>query len=422
MISKSNRDALPLFIAREICTFLHTRQKPVPLPRQLNILQTCFSRSWGGLEIQALEVTRKLHERGHRIWLACFRGSRLDQEAHMARIDTLSLDVSGYFHPLIVWRLGRFIRRRDVQIIHCQLSKDIATLVPAMKLSGRPVPVLLSKRVGSYLNKKDVFHRFTYAHISKVLAISDVIHKNVLDTTPMTPDRVLTLHDSIDTDLFSPHCVDRFTVRRELGFEDNITVVGFVGRFSPGKGHEEFLEAASILSKERPHVRFLVVGEASHGEERYEQKIRALSHGLGLDRRVTFTGYREDIPEVMASFDIFAFPSHAESFGVVLIEAMAMERPVVSTNCDGVLDIVVDGETGIYVHPRNAPELAAALLRLIDNPGLGERMGKSGRRRVEELFNQRKQMRRLEEIYCDLLGERVSSHLPHVQQQEDRPV
>jgi glycosyltransferase involved in cell wall biosynthesis len=375
----------------------------MPLHQTLNVLQTCFSHSWGGLEIQALEVTRKLQDRGHRMWLACCRGSRLAQEAHLRDINIVPLDITGYFHPRIAWELGRLIKRHGIRIIHSQLSKDLATIVPAMKMSGRSVPIVLSKRVGSYVNKKDFLHQLTYAHVSRVLAISEVIHTNVLDTTPMRPDRVLTLHDAIDTDLFSLRRVDRYHVRKEFGLSDDTTLVGFVGRFSPGKGHEEFLEAASVLSRKYADLHFLVVGEASHGEQRYEQKIRTLSMSLGLARVVTFAGYRRDIPEVMAAFDIFAFPSHAESFGVVLIEAMAMERPVVSTNCDGVLDIVVDGETGIYVTPRNASELATALARLVDDPLLRERMGRAGRHRVEELFDQRKQMNRIEEVYYELL-------------------
>lgn len=396
-----------LFIPVDFRTLTHRSREPsdnaMPLHQTLNILQTCFSQSWGGLEIQALEVTRKLQERGHHLWLACCPESRLAREAQMQHVAVLPLDVKGYFHPGVVLRLSQFIRRKNIHILHCQLSKDIATVVPAMKASRRQVPIILSKRVGSYINKKDLFHRLTYVHISKVLAISDVIHRNVLNTTPMTPDRVTTLHDAIDTDVFSLRRVDRNAVRREFGIDDNTILIGFVGRFSPGKGHEELLEAAHLLGP-KYNIHFLVVGEASHGEQRYEQRIRALSQSLGLERVVTFTGYRKDIPEVMAAFDIFAFPSHAESFGVVLIEAMAMERPVVSTNCDGVLDIVVDGETGIYVNPRNARELAVALERLINNAQLREQMGKAGRRRVEELFDQRKQMNKIEEVYYELLG------------------
>jgi glycosyltransferase involved in cell wall biosynthesis len=354
--------------------------------------------------MQALEVTAQLRKRGHGVWLACNPNSRLLAEATQRQIDVLPLDVEGYMHPLLIWQLRNFIRQKHIDIIHCQLSKDIATVVPAMRLSGETIPIVLSKRVGSYIGKKDLFHRFTYAHIDRVLAISEVIHQNVLDTTPVPPERVLTLHDAIDTEQFSLTRVNRRRVRNEFGIGDDMIIVGMVGRFSPGKGHEEFLAAADILRKTYPGVHFLIVGEASYGERRYEDKIRTMCLSLGLQNVVTFAGYRGDMPEVMAAFDILAFPSHAESFGVVLIEAMAMERPVVSTNCDGVLDIVVDGETGIYVHPRKPAELAHALARLIENPALRGRMGKAGRERVKELFDQKKQIQKIEDLYCELLG------------------
>jgi len=370
----------------------------------LNILQTCFSHSWGGLEIQALEVTKQLSDSGHAVCLACCSTSKLALEAEKNDLAILPLDITGYVHPRIVWHLSRIIARHRIDIIHCQLSKDIATVVPALTLSRRRIPLVLSKRVGSYINKKDMFHRFTYNRVDRVLAISEVIHKNVLETTPMTPDRVLTLHDAIDTNFFSLQQADRQKVRKELGLDNDIVLIGFVGRFSPGKGHEELLEAARIISRKAENAHFLIVGEASRGEQRYEQKIMSLSRSLGIEKAVTFAGFREDIPDVMAAFDIFAFPSHAESFGVVLIEAMAMERPVVSTNCDGVLDIVVDGETGLYVQPRRADELAVALMQLIADPLLRDQMGKAGRKRVEELFDQRKQISTLEGIYEELLS------------------
>ena len=275
-----------------------------------------------------------------------------------------------------------------------------------MKFSFLKIPLLLSKRVGSYIQKKDLFHRFTYRNVSRVLAISSVIHRNVLDTTPMTAEGVVTLHDAIDTELFSPERANGSKIRAELGIGKETVVIGFVGRFSAGKGHEELLKAIDIVRKLQKNLRFLVVGEASYGEEEYEGKIRDLATSLRVDDIVTFMGFRSDIPDVMAAFDIFAFPSHAESFGVVLIEAMAMERPVVSTNCDGVLDIVVDGETGLYVHPRNPDELAASLLRLIKDPVLRQRFGTAGRRRVVELFDQRRQLDRLEELYYSLLQAR----------------
>jgi glycosyltransferase involved in cell wall biosynthesis len=369
----------------------------------LNILQTCFSVSWGGLELQALEIAKQLHLRTHRVWLACTRGSRLEEEAQALNLTVLPMRVSGYVHPIAVTKLARLIRREGIDVVHCQHSKDLALLVPAKILARENSPIILSKRVGSYIAKRDFYHRFTYSHVARVLAISDVIHKNVLDTTTIEIDRVITLHDAVDTEYFSLARVSRERVRREFGFNDNTLVIGFVGRFSPGKGHEEFLEAASRLNRKYDNIRFLVVGEASYGEKAYEQRIRSMCKSLKLDGAVRFTGYRKDIPDLMAAFDIFAFPSHAEAFGVVLIEAMAMERPVVSTNCDGVLDIVIDGLTGIYINPRNAVQLANAIERLGADGELREKMGKNGRRRVEEFFDQRRQIARIEEIYYGLL-------------------
>jgi glycosyltransferase involved in cell wall biosynthesis len=369
----------------------------------LTILQTCFSHAWGGLEMQALEISDGLRNRGHHVTLALPSGSRLADEARRRTLPILPLNATGYFHPFAVWRLREHIRSSNVDIVHSQHSRDLATVVPALQISGQRAPLVFSKRMGSYIIKKDLFHRYTHSRIDVVLAISDVIHQNVIDTTPVPPERVRTLHDAVDTQLFSPERKDRWTVRREAGISDEAVVVGFVGRFSPGKGLEELLRAAHILLPGHPGLRFLVVGEASHGEEEYATTIHSLARSLGVDRGVTFIGYRSDIPSVMASFDILAFPSHAESFGVVLIEAMSMEKPVVSTNCDGVLDIVVDGVTGIMVPPKDAKAFAGGLEKLLLNADLRKSMGQAGRQRAKECFDQQVQLRKLEGIYGELI-------------------
>lgn len=353
--------------------------------------------------MQALELSVGLQERGHRITLAAPPGSRLAVEAVRHRVPLLPLNVTGYFHPLLLRRMRAALRSGAVDIIHCQHSRDLATVVPAMQTCGRTIPIVLSKRVGSYIAKKDLFHRYTHRAISRVLAISNVIHRNVIDTIPVSPERVLTLHDAVDTSLFSAETVDRFKVRREAGIPDDALVVGFVGRFSPGKGLEDLLQAAHLLRPNHPAVRYLITGEASHGEEGYADAIHELSRRLDLQDVAVFAGYRSDVPSVMASFDILAFPSHAESFGVVLIEAMAMGKPVVSTNCDGVLDIVVDGITGITVPPKDPPALAHGLEQLIAHADLRRRMGAAGRVRVLEHFDRNVQLRKLEEIYYSLL-------------------
>jgi glycosyltransferase involved in cell wall biosynthesis len=369
------------------------------------ILQTCFSRSWGGLEIQALEVADHLRKRGWPVALACPPASRLEQESLRRNLRVIPLDVKGYVHPILAFRLAGLIKEDGYRIVHAQLSKDLATIVPAIDIAGTHAGAILSKRVGSYLMKRDLMHRYTFSRVKRVLAISDVIRRNVIETSPIAPDSVVTLHDALDIEEFTPAPGRGAGVRSEFGLTDRHIVVGAVGRFSPGKGHEELLDAAARICPMRPDVRFVIVGEASRGEEAYAEGIRRRALDLGLGASIVFAGFRRDVPDVMASFDIFAFPSHAEAFGVVLIEAMAMERAVVSTNCDGVVDIVVDGLTGIMVPRRNGQKLAAGLLSLIDDPERRRSMGLAGRKRVEECFGRRRQMEMLETIYREVAEE-----------------
>jgi glycosyltransferase involved in cell wall biosynthesis len=370
----------------------------------LTILQTCYSRSWGGLEMQALEVSLHLARRGHCVWLSAPPGSNLDEEGRSAGLHTLPMDVRGHVHPMMMVRILRALSRLSVEIVHSHHSKDLATLAPSLRLLRRRIPLVLSKRMGSGVRKTDPLHRLIYSRVDRVLAISSVIRQNVVDTTPMDPGKVLLLFDAVDTDRFEPSRVnDRERIRRDFGVAPGEMLIGTVGRFSPGKGHEELLEATRILAARGLQFKLLIAGEASYGERDYEQRIRALAQTLGLERIVRFTGFRRDVPEIMSALDLFVFPSHAEAFGLVLIEAMAMERPVVSTNCDGVLDIVVDGVTGLTVPPKDPVALAAAIERMLADGTLRDRSGKAGRQRVLEMFDQEKQIDRLESIYAELI-------------------
>jgi glycosyltransferase involved in cell wall biosynthesis len=371
--------------------------------RKYKILLSCGSRSWGGLEMQVVVECTELKKRGHEIALLCHPKSRLEQEARRASIETLPLDLRATSYPVALGTLRRFMIRRHIEIINAQLSQDLSALVPAAIFIPRPPSIILTKKVGSFISKKDAFHRWLYRHVSLVVAISEVIRKNVIDTCPIEADRVVTLFDGVDLDRFDPDRIDRKAFRRELGLREDDLVIGIVGRFSPGKGHEEFIDAASMIHSLSPEIKFVVVGEPSHGEEEYGKSIHERGKTLKDKGAMIFTGFRADIPEVMAALDILAFPSHAEAFGDVLIEAMAMKVPIVSTNCDGVIEIVVDGETGIQVPSRDAHALSDALVRLIQDEHLRRSLGEAGRRRVENMFDLRQRTNALEKLYARVL-------------------
>jgi len=366
----------------------------------MKILYSCLSKSWGGLEMVTIASIQQLLKRDIKVELICSAESRIHIEANNMGIMLYPLKANGYFHPLNIIRLSLLIRNSNYSIVHSQASKDLWLLVPALFLANSKIPLFLTKHVGSFIVKKDLLHKILYKRINLLFAISTAIKKNLIQTTPVTPNNIVNLPNGIDTSRFDPDKIDGRKVREEFKINREEIVLGMLARFTPGKGHEEFLWAAKELSKEYSNVKFLVVGEPSRGESKYAEKINQLASEYELNNLI-FTGYRGDIPEVLSAIDIFVFPSHSESFGIALVEAMAMKKPSVCSNSEGVLDIAVDGETSYLFEKKNASDLKAKLKLLIESKEKQIEFGENARMRVIENFDIESVTDKVLKIYQD---------------------
>lgn len=364
--------------------------------------------------MSALQTAEVLTKRGHRVELICPQNSTIEKKANERNLQTFNVfgkskrnssDRSG-FRKLnginSIRKLISLLNREQFDVLHTHMSHDLWTIVPALKLSkcSSNVKLVLTKHMASGVDKKDFFHRLLYKRIDKIIAVSEFIKRSVVNTCPVDDDRVIVIPDAISTEIFDPKNFDRGIVRSEMGIGDNLMVIGMVGRMTPGKGHEDFLNAAKrIKEKSEGAVKFLIAGSASRGEDSYEAELKEMSKTLGLERETMFTGFREDMARVLAAIDILAFPSHEESFGITLIEAMAMEKPIAASNNAGVLDIVINGKTGILIPPKDPVSLANAILGLMQNAELRQKLGVAGRNRVDEKFNIEKTIEELERVY-----------------------
>jgi glycosyltransferase involved in cell wall biosynthesis len=226
----------------------------------------------------------------------------------------------------------------------------------------------------------------------------------LLATHPLRPEQVSVVHHGVDLSQFAPEAIDRSQVRQELGLTPDHLVLGIIGRLQVSKGYLEFLAMARQIAAEIPQARFLLVGEASRGEAREAEMILAKIHEWQLEKVVCHLGFRRDIPRLLAAMDIFVFPSHAEAFGLALIEAMAMAKPVVASNCDGVLDIVIDQQTGLMVPPRRVEALSQAVRSLARNAEQRHAIGRRGREHVLQYFSLDRMLDAIESIYHTALS------------------
>jgi glycosyltransferase involved in cell wall biosynthesis len=375
------------------------------MPMPLTILTVCTSRAWGGMEMHFVRHSARLRERGHTVVPLCAPDAPAAERLRDEGFTPETADLWGKVHPRQAWRLSRLIARHRIDLVHCDWSRDLFTLVPAL-LPRRRVPLVLHKHVGVLAAKRLWVHYGLYARVDRVIAISDVIQRNFIAMHPIAPHKVVTIHNGVDPERFRPDPAARARLRAELGYTDDHLVVGIVGRVTPSKGHREFVDMAARLAATHPRARFLVVGEATRGEEDEGQAIVEGIAASGLAGRVTVTGFRRDVPALLSAMDVFTFPSHNEAFGLALIEAMAAGLPTVSANCDGVLDIVVEGVTGLMVPPKDGGVLAGAVARLLDDAELRVRLGAAGRERVLAKFTEQRQDEAIEALYAGVLAAR----------------
>jgi len=180
-------------------------------------------------------------------------------------------------------------------------------------------------------------------------------------------------------------------------------LIGLVGRICPWKGQHIFLRAAAEVHKQFPHARFQIIGAALFEEQHYEIEMQKLAKDLGIAHVVEFTGFRNDVPDLMRNLDILVHASTTgEPFGQVIVQGMAAGKAVVATNGGGVPEIVVHGETGLLVPMDDAPALSSAISALLNAPELAAEMGRAGRRRVLEHFTIEQTARKIETVYAQL--------------------
>ena len=184
----------------------------------------------------------------------------------------------------------------------------------------------------------------------------------------------------------------------EIGLPQGAELVGIVGRLVPVKAHEVFLEAAAIIARDRPATHFAIVGDGIRWDE-----LHALSHRLGLDDRVHFTGWREDLVEVYSDLTVVVCCSHREGTPSTIIEAGAARRPVIGTRVGGMADIIQHGVNGLLVPSGDPMALASAVGSVLDDPALGRRMGEEGRRIAFARYSSTQFVKQTLDLYHDLL-------------------
>jgi glycosyltransferase involved in cell wall biosynthesis len=300
-------------------------------------------------------------------------------------------------------RLARRLRARRVDVVHTYLVSANVFGTLAGRLAGVGAVVTTRRDTGFSRNwrLRLVEEWLVNPLADRVVANSPAVAEATLRERGLTPEKVVVVPNGVDLERFDPSLHPRDEARawaaREWGIAADETVVGGVGSLTPVKGHADLLEAAARVVARHARTRFVLVGD---GPLRPALEAQALR--LGLRGHVVLAGAREDVARVLASFDVVALPSHTEGLSNVLLESMAMARPVVATAVGGNPDVLRDGATGRLVPARDPAALAAGLAAMIDGPEAARAMGLEARRDVERRFSRQRMVEGHEALYRGL--------------------
>jgi len=350
----------------------------------------------GGEELLTMALSDELMRRGHRVTWWGPDGPLLKEIlAHnisYVRAPRIARGLNVISYVLKTTRsLRRLIEEREIDIVHSH------TVLPV--LSARLAVRKINPRPRIVFHEHGI-HGYTYRIIGKCFdRLTDFIIANSHDErakliqSGTQPERCAAIQNCMYVNVDCSE-EDRETVRREWGVGPGDPLIGAVGRLAIQKGHSSMLEAVPLLKDKFPTACFVIVGGGP-----LEGELREKCASLGIEDRVILAGFRRDLNRIYAALDIVAVPSVSETFGNVALEAMAAGRPVVASAVGGLVESVVDGQTGLLVPPSEPQALADAIGSLIENSRFAHRLGEGGRERVAKHFTVDRMADEVEELY-----------------------
>lgn len=290
----------------------------------------------------------------------------------------------------------RIAKTFQVDVLHFNNGGNLAATLAAKMLRIPCISHLRGFKIR--FNRRSMFvAKMVDLHI----AISSAARDNLLQAG-LREDRVALVCNAVDLDKFHPK-IETTHLRDEFGLTKDQLTYGIFGRIVSWKGIREFIMAAKIIHEKVPEAVAFIVGDASDGDTMYYNEVLNLVKEFDLEDTVIFTGYRKDVPEIMALMDIVVHASTVpEPFGRVLIEGMAVGKPVVATRAGGPLDIVDEGTTGFLVEICNSEALAEAVITLLQDHSLRAEIGQNARKKAEACFGSHLYSRKMEEIFIKL--------------------
>ena len=399
---------MPLKGGTNCQTFLDINKDISPRPIKLVHMA---SNAAGGMGLHIFYLAQFLDKEKFETSVILGPGYPLDKEFRKKGIRTFFVSMSRKISPIRnligLFQIYKILKTEKPDIVHTQTSIGGFSGRIAARLSRVPIIIFGIQGYGSH-DYQHFFKKYSFLLIEKVvdkityhnITVSKALKNTGIKRGIFIPKKVSVIYNGIDLDKFNKK-LNVQEKKQQFNLELKFPIVGFIGRLEPQKGIEYFIGAASLINKSLPTVKFLIAGDGP-----LRKKMEKLVLRLGISSNTIFAGWRTDIPEILGIMDVFCLTSLWEGCPFVLLEAMAMRKPVVVTDIDVVSEIIKNEETGLVVPVREPEQIAHSCLRFLRNKNWALKIGEAARKTIEQRFTVDKMVEEHEKLYTKLYFEK----------------
>ncbi len=373
--------------------------------KKLNILLLNALDIYGGGEYFVSQLAELLNARDHKAWVSCRSDNLLYRKCIEKGINVFPVDYPEHSRESKVWKnsriLAKFIRENSIDIVHSNTNYDRTAGAFAAKLAGIPhVSNVHSFHSISYNLTHWYRNRFLINHFM----VDGVCTKNLLiNEDKIAPAKITLLHLGLDPNLYKRDPEAGRNIRNEFNVKDDEILIGNVARFVPFKGQEYLIRAYREVMKSFPKSRLMIVGDGV-----LSRMLVELAGELGINERVIFPGFRDDIKSIYSAFDIYAHTSvegGGETFPYAMLHALAQELPMLITRVGDMPAMVEDGVNGFILEDKDVKGISEKLLMICENEELRTKMGKNSYELMLRKFKVDIMADNIEKIYLKVINE-----------------
>jgi glycosyltransferase involved in cell wall biosynthesis len=359
---------------------------------------------YGGGEFFVLELAIYLKSTGNEVWVGCREDSQLYLKCSESRVKTIAFDFPQSGKGKLkknVSSIKEFIEANDIQIVHTNTNYDRTSGAFAAEMER-------AVHIASVHSLQSISHNITHwarnkFFVDRFLADGEIVKEFLIKEDRIPENKIFAINLGIDPDLYMRNDEKRTRVKNEFQIDNSNILIGNVGRLVDFKGQEILIKAFKKVGDEFPLVKLMIVGD---GE--LKEKLQSLTGELGLERKVIFTGFRDDLQAVYSAFDIYAHTAKqggGELFPFALLYAMAAGLPVIATGVGEIPNMIPEGKSGFIVK-YNTEEISGKLKLLVNDPALRRVMGNNGFKRLNQKFTLQKMGVEVLKLYAEVLSKR----------------